>query len=75
MKNKLSFPGTLITFFWVVAITTAIIPINSYGGTGKKKAANEADTLKGLKDFYKGYFPIGVAVAPNSLRRCPGRTD
>jgi len=41
--------------------------INSCGGTGKNNAANEADTLKGLKDFYKDYFPIGVAVAPNSL--------
>ncbi len=68
MKNKLSFPGTLITFFWVVAITIVLIPINSYGMTGKKKVASEADTLMGLKDFYKGYFPIGVAVAPNSLQ-------
>ena len=25
------------------------------------------DTLKGLKDYYKDYFPIGVAVAPGSL--------
>jgi endo-1,4-beta-xylanase len=68
MKNKLSFPGRLITFFWVIAISYAIIPINSYGETGKKKAASEADTLKGLKDFYKGYFPIGVAVTPNTLQ-------
>lgn len=25
------------------------------------------DSVKGLKDFYKDYFPIGVAVAPSSL--------
>ena len=25
------------------------------------------DTLKGLKEYYKDYFPIGVAVAPGSL--------
>ena len=25
------------------------------------------DTLKGLKDYYKDFFPIGVAVAPGSL--------
>jgi endo-1,4-beta-xylanase len=26
-----------------------------------------SDSLKGLKDYYKDYFPIGVAVAPGSL--------
>src|SRR5258708_27498085 len=25
------------------------------------------DSSKGLKDFYKNYFPIGVAVAPSNL--------
>lgn len=27
-----------------------------------------AQAEKGLKDYYKGYFPIGVAVSPQSLR-------
>lgn len=26
------------------------------------------DTAKGLKDYYKSYFPIGVAVSPRSLK-------
>lgn len=29
-------------------------------------------TEKGLKDYYKGYFPIGVAVSPNMVE--PGET-
>jgi len=28
---------------------------------------NNPDSLKGLKDYYSGYFPIGVAVSPSSL--------
>jgi endo-1,4-beta-xylanase len=28
----------------------------------------KADNDKGLKDYYKDYFPIGVAVSPQSLR-------
>jgi endo-1,4-beta-xylanase len=35
---------------------------NNISGTGMNP-----DTLKGLKDFYKDFFPIGVAVAPTSL--------
>lgn len=37
---------------------------------GCEKAAatgNPADTTKGLKDYYKDYFVMGVAVAPSSL--------
>jgi len=26
------------------------------------------DSIKGLKDFYKDYFPVGVAVGPQSLK-------
>jgi len=35
--------------------------------TGAGLPGDEADSLKGLKDFYSGLFPIGVAVAPRSL--------
>jgi endo-1,4-beta-xylanase len=36
---------------------------------GSKEPGTELiqDTLKGLKDYYKNYFPIGVAVSPYSL--------
>src|SRR5258705_7448644 len=29
---------------------------------------NSSDNTKGLKDYYKKYFPIGVAVAPGNLK-------
>ena len=35
--------------------------------TGNKKMQSQASD-KGLKDYYKKYFPIGVAVTPQSLR-------
>ena len=31
------------------------------------------DDEKGLKDYYKSYFPIGVAVSPNSLKGESGK--
>jgi endo-1,4-beta-xylanase len=33
----------------------------------QRDAANQANTIKGLKDYYKNYFPIGVAVSARSL--------
>src|SRR5438093_11675135 len=32
-----------------------------------KTTGSKSNTAKGLKDYYKDYFPIGVAVAPRSL--------
>ena len=32
-----------------------------------KKLQTESTSTKGLKDYYKNYFPIGVAVAPSNL--------
>jgi endo-1,4-beta-xylanase len=58
---------TLITFFAAVALTVLLLPISSCGGSGGHKTLSAADSLKGLKDFYKDYFLIGVAVAPNNL--------
>ena len=34
----------------------------------KSEAAAKGIAAKGLKDYYKDYFPIGVAVAPRSLQ-------
>src|ERR1700733_10049478 len=31
--------------------------------------AQQSETNKGLKDYYKNYFPIGVAVSPQALKR------
>ncbi|MDR6337743.1 GH35 family endo-1,4-beta-xylanase [Filimonas zeae] len=30
--------------------------------------ANASETMKGLKDYYQNYFPIGVAIEPGDLR-------
>jgi len=40
----------------------------SFGGckTGQSLSSNQTDT-RGLKDFYKNYFPIGVAVGKRNL--------
>jgi hypothetical protein len=32
------------------------------------KKPGEIDSTKGLKDFYQGYFDIGVAVGPHIFR-------
>ena len=37
--------------------------------TGFYLVAQPADSAKGLKDYYKSYFPIGVAVSPQALKR------
>lgn len=51
--------------------TLIIIFLNSCekvrGENVESDLTSSADTLKGLKDFYKDYFPIGVAVSPVSL--------
>jgi endo-1,4-beta-xylanase len=67
MKTKPFITRKLITFNSAIALIAGIILFSSFAGAGRRKIENEADTLKGLKDFYRDYFPIGVAVAPNSL--------
>jgi endo-1,4-beta-xylanase len=67
MKNSSFTKRSLITFVSVFALVSVIMLLSSYSVTGRKNATSEADTLKGLKDFYNGYFPVGVAVAPNSF--------
>lgn len=47
--------------------TFLIILITSGCENASAEITDNSDTLKGLKDHYKDYFPIGVAVAPSSL--------
>lgn len=68
MIIKSFFKVTMVTFIGVVALTTGIMLMSSCGGSGRVKILSEADSLKGLKDFYLDYFPIGVAVSPRSLQ-------
>ncbi|HET7899053.1 MAG TPA: endo-1,4-beta-xylanase, partial [Flavisolibacter sp.] len=35
--------------------------------SSSRKAAGSEPGTKGLKDYYKDYFPVGVAVAPRML--------
>jgi endo-1,4-beta-xylanase len=72
MKTKSFLKGTLVTFFSVAVVTTGMIFMSSCGGSGSGKPLSAADSLKGLKDFYKDYFPIGVAVSPRSLEGAQG---
>jgi endo-1,4-beta-xylanase len=37
--------------------------------SGKAQKQTAADSTKGLKDYYNKYFPIGVAVSPQGLKR------
>lgn len=67
MKSRLSTSRILIAFIPVFALITVIMLFSSCGGSGGRNALSAADSLKGLKDFYKDYFLIGVAVAPNNL--------
>jgi endo-1,4-beta-xylanase len=39
----------------------------SLNSCGSQKAAAALSATKGLKDYYKDFFPIGVAVAPGNL--------
>ena len=51
----------------VFAFAAVLMLLSNCTGTGGKKTAGEADSAKGLKDYYQGYFDIGVAVGPNNL--------
>ena len=68
MKTKPTFTKTLITCISVIALAALIMQVNSSCKTGVYKANMKVDSTKGLKDFYKDYFLIGVAVGPNNLQ-------
>ncbi len=68
MKTRPKITGALITLISVALIAVVMMQLNSCGGTGTKKAVIAVDSSRGLKDFYKDYFLIGVAVSPNNLQ-------
>lgn len=67
MSTRSFFKGTLLIILPVVAITTVLL-LSGCRGSGRVKPLTAEDSLKGLKDFYKDYFPVGVAVSPRSLQ-------
>ena len=66
MKIKKLLSRTGITLISATVLVTAIMLLASFGGPGSKEPANQQDS-KGLKDYYKNYFPIGVAIGPGSI--------
>jgi endo-1,4-beta-xylanase len=69
MKTSTSIIRTTIRFISVFALTVGVLLISGYRNPRSVKlgGGNEVDSLKGLKDYYKDLFPIGVAVAPGSV--------
>jgi endo-1,4-beta-xylanase len=53
-------------------MTATLLLTSSFVKSSKKSVITKADSLKGLKDFYKDYFPIGVAVSPRNLEGAQG---
>lgn len=72
MKNRPTAIRKLFKFIPAIAFTAAVLLLSNCSGAGSKNSISPADTLKGLKDFYKDYFAIGVAVSPNSLLGAQG---
>ncbi len=58
-------------FFLTIAVFVSMAAVISCGA-GKKNTKNVSSSSKadnkGLKDFYKDYFTIGVAVSPRALK-------
>ena len=75
MKTGPSITRTLIRYISLFAFVTVIVLLSSCTGTGSGKFASDVDSTKGLKDFYKKYFDIGVAVSPRNIEGEEGRTD
>lgn len=48
-------------------MASSIVLGASYCSGSKKTAQSASGSVKGLKDYYKDYFPMGVAVAPRML--------
>ncbi|MUP44968.1 endo-1,4-beta-xylanase [Gramella sp. BOM4] len=56
--------------FWllgILALTGCKNNSESNGNDSKPASVSENKQEKGLKDYYSDYFPMGVAVAPNSF--------
>ncbi len=63
MKTRKLNLRSLIKLVPVIIFATVIILLSNCSGAGGKKTG-AIDSTKGLKDFYEGYFDIGVAITP-----------
>jgi endo-1,4-beta-xylanase len=58
---------TIVALISVVVLTTVLMLNSSFRVTGSDKISSAIDSTKGLKDYYKEFFPVGVAIGPNSF--------
>src|SRR5580765_3250875 len=54
--------------FSVILTSTAVLLFSSYRLSKNTSSIATKDSVKGLKDYYKKYFPIGVSVMPSNLK-------
>ena len=57
-------------FNWYLICTIVFGAFVSFSCSSGKRAAaaGQSDSVKGLKDYYKNYFAMGVAVSPRALK-------
>lgn len=71
MKKNLSmsFTRTKIIPFYIAVLLLLFFNGGEKVSAGKVDSGSDinTDSLKGLKDYYKDFFPFGVAVSPSSL--------
>lgn len=69
MKNKFLFNNLHFRFFSFcnLIISLIIVSGSAFAFPGQNYTGTQPDSSLGLKDYYKGYFTMGVAVAPTSL--------
>jgi endo-1,4-beta-xylanase len=63
---------TLLVLIPVLVLTTVLMLNTSFRVTRSDKSSSEIDSTKGLKDYYKDFFPVGVAIGPNSFNGTQG---
>lgn len=54
-----------------ISFIAVFVAIGCTSSDSKNKISAQTDSTledKGLKDYYKGYFPVGVAVSPKALK-------
>ena len=59
----------MIKFIQVVIYAGLLLLIAGCNSSGKMQRQGSVDNKKGLKDYYKDYFPMGAAVSPQGLKR------
>ncbi len=69
-KNSISFilSGNFISYSLIFVLTLLFSSCEKVNaGITQSDTEINPDSIKGLKDYYKDFFPVGVAVAPTSL--------